>query len=277
MRADQTILFTDLDGTLFASDGSVSPGNRAAIEEYIAAGGRFALSTGRAPRNALRFLGDLPTNAPSVVFNGAGVYEFATGKFGFLRHIDKTNLFPLLRWALEHIPGVDIQLYTADEILYATPLETAQPEYLAMHQPARFAPLDTLTDAAIVKSLLLPPQDRLDFLGEKLEAAAPGAFDLKKGTIPLGGGWIGYYELMPPEATKGAALRSLRSHPAVSGRTVLAAGDYWNDYELLQEADVPVAPANAIDEIKNLCRFVTASNDDDAIAHIIRDIIPALP
>ena len=38
MRPEQTILLSDLDGTLFNSKGVVTPENRKAIEEYIAAG-----------------------------------------------------------------------------------------------------------------------------------------------------------------------------------------------------------------------------------------------
>ena len=53
MRYDQTVLFSDLDGTLFNSRGEISAENRAAIEEYKAAGGRLAITTGRAPDNAM--------------------------------------------------------------------------------------------------------------------------------------------------------------------------------------------------------------------------------
>ncbi|MBR1497042.1 MAG: HAD hydrolase family protein [Oscillospiraceae bacterium] len=275
MKAEQTALFTDLDGTLFDSCGRVSKGNRDAIEAYMASGGIFAISTGRAPYNALRFIGDLPTNAPSVVYNGAGVYNFATGEQDFILHLDKERTFPLFRWVMDNIPAADIQLYCDREILYCTPLETAQPEFLDIHQPCRYVPLEDMAEIPVVKSLILAPVGDMECLGEKLEANAPGLYNLKLGAVVLGER-VSYYELMPPEATKGWALHGLRGHPALKGRTILAAGDFWNDYELLQEADVPVAPANAIDEIKALCRFVTASNDEDAIAHIIGDIIPAL-
>ncbi|MBR1660538.1 MAG: HAD hydrolase family protein [Oscillospiraceae bacterium] len=275
MKAEQTALFTDLDGTLFNSRGEVSQENRAAIEHYMAEGGVFAISTGRAPYNALRFIGDLPTNAPSVVYNGAGIYHFATGEYGFVKHLEPEKTFPLFRWTMDNIPGANVQLYTDTQILYCTPLEKAQPEFLEIHQPCRYAALDTLRDTPIVKALILAEERYMDALGEMLKAHAEGSYDLKLGAVILGER-ISYYELMPPEATKGAALRTLRTHPLVAGRTILAAGDYWNDYELLQEADVPVAPGNAIDEIKALCRFTTVSNDGHAIKHIIEDIIPAL-
>ena len=275
MRAEQTALFTDLDGTLFNSRGQVSPENRAAIEGYMARGGVFAISTGRAPYNALRFIGDLPTNAPSVVFNGAGVYDFSTGETGFTLHLDRDGTFPIFQWVLDELPSADVQLYTDREIVYCSPLETAQPDFLDIHQPSRYVPLPDMAEVPVVKALILAGAEDMDRLGEKLKANAPGRYDLKLGAVILGTR-ISYYEMMPPEATKGRALHGLRGHPKLAGRTVLAAGDYWNDYELLQEADVPVAPANAIGEIKALCRFTAASNDEHAIRHIIEEIIPML-
>ena len=275
MTAEETILFSDLDGTLFNSEGAVSKTDREAIERYIAAGGRFALSTGRSPKNALRFIGDLPTNAPSVVFNGAGVYNFSTREYDFLTLLDKEWIFPLFRWAITEIPGLDLQIYTENEILYCTPEHTARQDFLDIHRPARFVSLDSLVGESVVKALLLPQQKEYDSrLGDRLKKTAPDHFDLKLGAVILGHARISYYEIMPLNATKGSALRKLRSHPVAAGRTFFAAGDYWNDYEMLMEVDVPVAPANAIDEIKALCKYVSVSNDKGAVAHIIDHIIP---
>ena len=185
MRPDQTALFTDLDGTLFNSRGQVSPENRAAIEAYMVAGGIFAISTGRAPYNALRFIGDLPTNAPSVVYNGAGIYNFATGEYGFVEHLDRAVTFPLFQWALDNIPRVNVQLYKEDEIVYCSPRETANVPFLEIHEPCRFLTLDALRDTPIVKALILADADYMDALGDKLKAGAPGNYDLKLGAVIL--------------------------------------------------------------------------------------------
>ena len=61
-----------------------------------------------------------------------------------------------------------------------------------------------------------------------------------------------------------------------AGRTLIAVGDYWNDMELLEAADVACCPENAIDEVKAVCAHVLPSHNDDALAALIRDVIPAL-
>lgn len=275
MRADRTILFSDLDGTLFNSRSEVSAENRAAIEAYEAAGGLFAISSGRAPYNARHFLGGLPVNAPSIVFNGAAAYDCGTEEYIFCRALDRAVIDPLLRRAMAEIPGLDLQVYTKSEILYCTPEETAQPELLRLHRPCRFVEFDSLSGQEIVKCLAYAPPEHDAALGALLRAAAIGSFVCIEGSVGKGSP-LHYYELMPHGTSKGAALRALRALPRLAGRTVLAVGDYWNDYELLREADVPVAPDNAIDEIKALARFVTVSNNDHAVAHVIRDVIPLL-
>ena len=276
MRADETILFTDLDGTLFNTEGKVSPETRAAVERYLAAGGRFALATGRAPSMALRDIAGLQTNAPSILLNGAAVCDLRTGEYAERVCLDWARVAPVVRRAMERAPGADLQAYTGEDIFYCTPEETAQPEFLKLHRPVRFVSTDELADILVVKLLFLAATaEEHRALGDYLRAQAAGRYDLVPGTVVLGAP-LYYHELLPLGANKGTALRRLRTHSALAGRTILAAGDYWNDYELLREADVPICPANAIDGIKAICKYVTVSNDESAVARIIDEIIPEL-
>ena len=71
-------------------------------------------------------------------------------------------------------------------------------------------------------------------------------------------------------------MAALRQLPVYAGRTLIAVGDYWNDMELLEAADVACCPENAIDEVKAVCAHVLPSHNDDALAALIRNVIPAL-
>ena len=276
MRADETVLFTDLDGTLFSSSGTVSPENRAAIEAYIAAGGMFAIATGREPGNALTFIGDLPQNAPAIVVNGCGVYDFSRGEYLKCWFLDRERLIPWLRELMAEFPDMELQAYTERGICYCTPEETANPQLLAMHSPRTFTTLDALTDASFFKCFVYAPIEREERLYAKLMAGeSDGIFRHVPGTTDVGGP-ITYHEMLPQDVSKGSAVDYLREHPAIRGRTILAVGDFWNDYELLEAADVAVAPANAIDEVKAICRYTTVSNNEHVIKHIVEDIIPTL-
>lgn len=276
MRADQTALFTDLDGTLFNSAGDVSRENREAVEAYIADGGLFAIATGREPGNALTFIGDLPQNAPAIVVNGCGVYDFSRGEYVRCWFLDRERLIPWLRELMADFPDMELQAYTERGICYCTPEETANPQLLAMHSPRTFTTLDALTDASFFKCFVYAPIEREEALMARLLAGEEaGLFRHVPGTTDVGGP-ITYHEMLPPDVSKGSAVDFLRELPAIRGRTILAVGDFWNDYELLEAADVAVAPANAIDEVKAICRYTTVSNNEHVIKHIVEDVIPAL-
>ena len=276
MKPEQTILYSDLDGTLFSSNGGVSAENCRAVEAYIAAGGMFAIATGREPANALMFIGELKQNAPAIVVNGCGVYDFEKREYLYCRFLDREGLLPFLRKMLADFPDMELQAYTERGICYCTPEETAHPQLLAMHNPRTFTTLDALEDVSFFKCFLYAPMEREPALMEKIaQGEASGLFRHVPGTTDVGGP-ITYHEFLPPDASKGCCVRWLREHPPVRGRTILAVGDFWNDYELLEEADIAIAPSNAIDEIKAICQYETVSHNEHAIKHIIEDIIPKL-
>ena len=274
MELCRTVLFSDLDGTLFNSAGEVSPENREAIDWYTRNGGKFAISTGREARNAQIRLPGIPINAPSVVLNGAAVYDYDSGEYSHI-HTLKSAVRAVLHRALGSIPGLDVQVYTRGGIFYVTPEAAAQPQLLSLHRPCRFVSWESLENEPWIKCLVYAPPEGEKALGELLTANEGDAYRCVPGTTDVGGR-LTYFELMPPGVSKATALGALRAHPALEGRTFLAVGDYWNDYELLRAADIPVAPANAIPEILSIATHTVPSNNDHAIAHILRELIPAL-
>ena len=275
MQFSQTVIFSDLDGTLFNSRGEVSAENLEAIEEYKAGGGRFSISTGRQPDNAMWYLRRDFTNAPSVVLNGAAVYDYGSREYLHRVTFPAGSVDPVLDEVMRELPGVDVQIYTMEGIVYLTPEEQADRVFMRLHNPCRFSPREEQRGAEIFKCMLFSPEPLKEALRELIRPGDGRDYRVVPGTTDVGG-VMTYYELLPLAASKGTAIDSLRSHPDLRGRTFVAAGDYWNDYEMLLAADVAVAPANADEGIKKVCRYVTVSNNDHAIAHIIREILPAL-
>ena len=228
------------------------------------------------PQNALSFIGDLPQNAPAIVVNGCGVYDFQKREYLRCWTLDRARLIPFLRDMMAALPDMEMQAYTADGICYCTPRETANPQLLAMHNPCVFTNLGALRNAQFFKCFMYAPEEREEaIMGFIRRGEAEGLFRHVPGTTDVGGP-ITYHEVLPVGASKGGCVDFLRGTPALRGRTILAAGDYWNDYELLERADIAIAPSNAIDEIKAICRYTAVSNNEHLMKHIIERIIPAL-
>ena len=277
MRYDRTAILTDLDGTLFDSRGNVSKTTRVAIREFIAGGGLFAVATGREPRNARRHLPDVPLNGPSVCLNGAAVYDFVHRKYISAIPMDMDAAKDVLLHCLETDWPLDLQVYTTDGIYYASPLETADPEFLRIHQPTTRLPMDQLLEKTWIKTVLLEREvDALALMRAYLkEKGYDKRLSLVEGTtdvVKIGK----YQELLPQDVNKGTGVDLLRKLPVYEGRTLIAVGDYWNDMELLAAADIPCCPENAIPEVKAVCAHILPSHNDDALAALIRDVIPKL-
>ena len=277
MEYSRAVILSDLDGTLFTSRGELSVQDLDAIREFIAGGGMFALATGREPHNVRVCLPDLPVNGPSIVLNGAAVYDFVGERWLAARFMDPEASADLLRYCRRAGLPLDLQVYTTDGIFYASPLEEAEPSFLRIHQPAAYLPVDRLTDKGWFKLVLLErePGALIPMRTYLTQAGNADRIGLVEGTtdvVKVGK----YQELLPPNVNKGTAMADLRALPCYAGRTLFAAGDYWNDLELLQACDVPCAPGNAIPEIKALCRHILPSHNDGAIAALIRSVIPSV-
>ena len=77
------------------------------------------------------------------------------------------------------------------------------------------------------------------------------------------------YEILPKGASKGGALLKMAELLGVEKSHTVAVGDYNNDISMIKAAGAGFAVANAIDEVKAVADYITASNNDHAIAAIV--------
>lgn len=272
----ETALLSDLDGTLFGCDGKISKENADAIRRYIDNGGLFAIATGREPRNAAHYLKGVPMNAPSIVLNGAAVYDYSDNSCLMFKKLDTKQVRPFFREMLRLFPEADMQIYTEEEgIVYVTPEENASRGLLRLHTPCTFIPFEEL-ESDFIKTMTRVPY-RTRELKEYLDKGErAGLFNIVPGTAFFDGEQQHYFETMPLDVSKGDALKVIRTLPVYKGRTLIAFGDYWNDEELLRSADIPVCPSNAEPELKALCPWVGPSNDEHLLKHFIEDRLPLI-
>ncbi|MBQ7175114.1 MAG: HAD hydrolase family protein [Lachnospiraceae bacterium] len=277
MNYSNAAILTDLDGTLFNSQGKVSANDRTAIQEFIDGGGLFGIASGREPHNARLHLPELPMNGPSIVLNGAAIYDFIGHRYLKTLLMDMEAGADVLHYCQQHDLPLDQQVYTTDGIYYASPLEIANPGFLRIHQPTRFLPMDELLQKQWIKLVFLEREPGAlapmrDYLKQK---GYDRRLSLVEGTTDVVECGV-YEELLPPRTNKGTAVSLLRELPVYEGRTLFAVGDYWNDMELLHATDVPCCPENAIKEVKEVCQHILPSHNDSPIAYLIREVIPTV-
>lgn len=82
--------------------------------------------------------------------------------------------------------------------------------------------------------------------------------------------WV---DIVPLGASKGTAIRQLQKDLGIKPEECAAFGDYLNDKEMLESVYYSYAMGDAIDEIKQTARFITAPHDQNAVMDTIRKLI----
>ena len=80
-------------------------------------------------------------------------------------------------------------------------------------------------------------------------------------------------EVQLPHSSKAVGINKMRKlTPELGARTIIACGDYENDIPMLKAADIAVCPANALDEVKEICDLVLCHCDEGLIGDIVEAI-----
>ena len=82
-----------------------------------------------------------------------------------------------------------------------------------------------------------------------------------------------FLEFVDKHSTKAIAMQKLGEYYKISSEEMIAVGDGFNDLSMIEYAGLGIAMANAEDKIKKSAKYVTLSNDEDGIAHVIYEFI----
>ena len=255
---DIRLIALDLDGTLLAPDESISVRNRRAIARALAHGIRVVLVTGRGIDIATEVSRELGLNLPVICCHGALTKDIGRNKV--LVHIPVPLEYARPMLAFAEAGGLAAAVYVDEGFWRLRGSHVFLPDMVspAWHETASFA--DVLKTAPTF----------LRFLGEESVRAIQSAF----GDLPLNfrhESWGEFVEcaVLSRNASKQMALARLCADFQVPAQHVLAIGDSRNDVPMLQWAGVGVAMANALPEVRQAVRYVTADNVSDGVAQAI--------
>ena len=79
-KINYPLIVSDFDGTLVKADGTIDERNKVLIAEYIAAGGSFAISTGRLPVGILPRVKELGLKGMVCCCQGSIILDIESGK-----------------------------------------------------------------------------------------------------------------------------------------------------------------------------------------------------
>lgn len=85
---------------------------------------------------------------------------------------------------------------------------------------------------------------------------------------------IKWMDLTHKDADKGKTLSLIQKMEGISPSQTVAFGDYLNDLEMLKNSHFSYAMENAHQEVKNIAKFKTFSNDEKGVTKALDKIIP---
>ena len=82
-----------------------------------------------------------------------------------------------------------------------------------------------------------------------------------------------FLEFMPQSIDKAYGLGILLSSIGLTREQLITCGDGYNDITMIEFAGLGVAMANAQDRVKSAANYITGSNDNNGIVHVIDTFI----
>lgn len=258
------IFLSDFDGTLVRSDGTVSRKNKDAIAKYRAAGGVFAVVTGRALTSILPRVDELGLQDGLVVaFQGSVIAEAGTGKLlkaGGFGMRDAVRAIRALEAENHHI-----HIYTVDGF-YCNRNDEALKAYERIcgikATVVEDEPLSRKVEREglkIVKVLAMVEKDARAALAERLSRQLGDGFYVTRSADFL-------VEIMPAGESKANAVDFLSDYYGVPRERVAAIGDNFNDLPMILRAGGKFTVSNGENELKKSARVMPSCEEDGVAA-----------
>jgi len=261
-KFDGMLFCTDLDGTLYSSDKTVSKENLDAIEYFKSEGGLFTFITGRMPIISKDICDIIKPNAPYGCANGGGIYDSCENKYLWNIALPE-DVFELVREVEKQLPEMGIQLNTEKEIYFHRDNSAMKVFRKITGLPDTYCHCDMVTEPVLKIVFSYEDVNEINNLSELLNNHPKASnFDFIRSEKYL-------YEILPKGISKGNVLCKMAELLNIDINKTIAVGDYNNDISMLKAAGISFAVANAVPEAKNSADYITVSNDEHAIAAIV--------
>lgn len=262
------LIITDLDDTLVNSQGKISEIDKLAIIEAQKKGIKFVLSSGRPTFAMLNLAKELELDHYGGYissFNGSIIID--------CKNNQKISEISLSKKEIDFIydiakrEKVDIITYFDDSIISEDNSEYIQEEVKITGMPLRKVDnFKNTVDRPCTKCILLAEPNYLAEVEKKLQKEIGNMFSIARSKEF-------FLEITKLGVDKGFGLKKLCELSNITLNECIAVGDSYNDLPMLKIAGLSVAVSNAKPEILNSVDFITKSNNDGGMAHLINRYI----
>ena len=240
------VLVLDLDGTLTNSKKEITAPTKQALLEIQEAGRTVVLASGRPINGVAPLAKELQMDTFGgymLSFNGARITKCSTGEIIYNKTIPKEIIRPVWEY-VKTFPGLDIISYD-DTHIFSGICPNKYVEIESGINNMEIVPTDdfpSALDFPVNKLLICGDPKTLETMIEPLRKQYHGLLNIYL-SEPF------FLEIMP--------------------KNMICCGDGFNDLSMIEYAGLGVAMENAQPIIKETADFITRSNDEDGVLHVI--------
>lgn len=262
------LLALDIDGTVLGRDLRIPAGTIEAVRAFQAQGGRVTLATGRTLHTTAPFADALGVDGPLICYQGALIQDHRSGEVLLHEPVPPALAAEAVRRLLD--AGVYVHAYIDDELY--VPWVGAEVALYQSFSPRKLEvhPVDDL--AAVVaarpptKLLFIEHEDRVGPQLAGLQTHFVNRLHIVRSHAHFG-------ELTAPGCTKGRALAQLAARLGIPQQEVIAAGDQFNDVEMVAWAGLGLAVRNGPPELLAVADRLIDGPEQAGVAAALRSVV----
>lgn len=263
------VIVLDLDGTLTNSRKQISERTRKVLWKAQDRGVKVVLASGRptygiAPVADALCLGE--RGGYILAYNGGEIIDWRTREV-IHTHVLSPDVLPYMYHTAKN-NGFAIVTYHDNLVITETPDdEYVQKEailnVMQAHQVDDFLKAISFP---VPKCLIVGEPDRLQTLEQQMAEALCKTNEVYR-SEPY------FLELVPKGIDKARSLEVLLNRLDLTPAKMIACGDGFNDLSMIRYAGLGVAMANAQPIVREAADYITLSNDEDGVAHVIEKFV----
>lgn len=245
------LLVFDLDGTLLEKDGNLSSETLRILKSFEERNVRSTIATGRSLKSASKFIEQISSKVPVILFNGARIFDPVTRHYLYSEVLSDSLLqrmsFLCQRSDVSVFFFVDEDVYAVNLTVYA-----ARYVYRDGLSYRLVDNIDSLKQRKITKIVLTGPSCELTKIENSLKFQHRILASVTRSEDDL-------LEILPFGVNKAEALKKLCKFLGIDLKEVVAFGNGENDLEMIKTAGVGVTFKDAPDIVRSQAKVVLLS------------------
>jgi len=259
------LMAVDIDGTLLNDNGELTENTKNAIRKWVEKGRIFTIASGRPIQGVEKLNKALNLDVPFITYNGAMVVMGKSKQVLYEQKLSPVDSIDIIRLGKKY--NTTIMIWN-DNKLFVTELNERAKNYKMISgvEPVVVNDLERAVENGTTKILWYDEVEKIQQYQEEIGEYLSNNVNFHT-SRPY------FLEFVDKNASKAIAMEKLGRYFGIKQSEMIAVGDGYNDLSMIEYAGLGVAMANSPDEVKQKADYITLSNEEDGVAHVIHKFL----